>query len=120
VGEIDFLGRDPRTSRLVVLEDKMTFPGLEASFWRDDVHEFVLRKGSYATQFRKKLAWVRENRNGITKALGVAQSPDQIQAAMITLYPCIAREFIADFECVSLTEFSLDFNKTGFWPYPTV
>jgi hypothetical protein len=117
VGEIDFLGHDPRTSHLVVLEDKMTFPGLEASFWRDDVHEFVARKRSYVTQFRKKLAWVRENRDRITKALGLGQSPDQIQAAMLTLYPCIAREFIADFECVSLTEFMLDFKEAGFWPY---
>jgi hypothetical protein len=60
---------------------------------------------------------LRENRDRITKALGLGQSPDQIQAAMLTLYPCIAREFIADFECVSLTEFMLDFKEAGLWPY---
>jgi hypothetical protein len=36
---------------------------------------------------------------------------------MLTLYPCIAGGFIADFPCVSLTEFMLDYEQKGTWPY---
>ncbi len=36
---------------------------------------------------------------------------------MLTLYPCIARVFIPDFQCVSITEFMLDYADRGGWPY---
>jgi hypothetical protein len=40
-----------------------------------------------------------------------------VASAMLTLYPCIAREFIPDFPCVSLTEFLLDYEQRSSWPY---
>jgi hypothetical protein len=117
VGEIDFLGYHPQQAILVAVEAKMVMTGLEPCYWRDDLDTFVYRTGSYAERFRRKLAWVRENRQRIADVLG-AKSPVKIAFAMFTLYPCIARGFIQDFECVSLAEFMLDFQRKSAWPYP--
>jgi hypothetical protein len=119
VGEIDFLGYDPRNRYLVLVEAKMSFTGVEARFWRDDLDEFIYRKRSYANQFRKKIAWVQRERLRIQKALGYSDIA-AIAPAMLTLYPCIAREFISDFPCVSITEFLLDFKQPSPWPYPQI
>jgi len=116
VGEIDFLGFEPQSRFLVVVESKMTFTGLEGRFWRDDLDGFVHRERSYARQFRKKIAWVQKERARIQQALGYRDVAG-VAAAMITLYPCIAQEFISDFPCVSLTEFRLDFQERQKWPY---
>ena len=40
VGEIDFLGYHSQQRLLVLAEAKMTLPGLEARYWRDDLDEF--------------------------------------------------------------------------------
>ena len=96
----------------------MVMTGLEPRYWRDDFHEFVLRRGSYAERFRKKISWVTEQGQAICRALGwgpvAAVSP-----VMLTLYPCVAGGFIADFPCVSLTEFMLDYERAKRWPYKT-
>lgn len=117
VGEIDFLGYHPQEKLLVVIESKMVMTGLEARYWRDDLHEFVTGAGSYAEHFRRKIAWVSENRHAISEALGFCEVSN-VAPAMLTLYPCIARAFISDFPCVSLTEFMLDYEQKSQWPYP--
>lgn len=120
VGEIDFLGFDPLKGLLVLAEAKMVNSGLEAKYWRDDVEAFVTKKKSYAVQFRKKVAWVRTN---ITRLSAALDLPDGVGVApvMLTLYPCIAKTFIHDFPCVSLTEFMLDYRELAGWPYaPTL
>ncbi len=119
VGEIDFLGYHCEHGLLVLVESKMVMTGLEGSYWRDDLDEFVRRPGSYADRFRRKLAWVSENRRAIGVALGL-DAVAGVGAAMLTLYPCIAREFIPDFPCVSVTEFMLDYERKARWPYPLV
>lgn len=116
VGEIDFLGFDSISKLLIIIEAKMTFTGIEARFWRDDLEAFVRRKRSYAHQFRKKIAWVQQERARIQKALGLDHVAG-VAAAMITLYPCIAQELITDFPCVSIAEFRLDFEEKKQWPY---
>jgi hypothetical protein len=116
VGEMDFLGYHPAQKLLVIIEAKMTMTGIEARFWRDDLDQFVFRPGSYAERFRRKLSWVSENRAAITRALGFDGAAG-VGAAMLTLYPCIARTFIPDFPCVSITEFMLDYERAKQWPY---
>ena len=101
---------------MVVVEAKMAMTGLEARYWRDDVDEFVSRPGSYAEHFRRKIIWVKENRDAISVALGLP-IVEKIGCVMVTLYPCIARVFIDDFPCVSMAEFMLDYNRQAKWPY---
>ena len=116
VGELDFLGHHPEEQALILVEDKMTFTGLEAVFWRDHLSQFAQGEKSYAAKFRRKIAWVQENRPSIAAALGL-NDVSHVHSAMITLYPCIAAEVIADFPCVSLTEVMLDYRACGRWPY---
>jgi hypothetical protein len=116
VGDIDFLGYIAERKTLVCIEAKNVMTGLEARYWRDDLDEFVIRSGSYAEHFRKKLAWVKANVNEIAFILGYGPVR-VVGGAMLTLYPCIAREFIPDFPCVSLTEFLLDYEQKSGWPY---
>lgn len=116
IGELDFLGHHPEENALILIEDKMTFTGLEASFWRDDLSQFVEGEKSYAAKFRRKIAWVQENRGTIVAALGLT-NVSRVHSARITLYPCIAAEVITDFPCVSLTEIMLDHRAHGRWPY---
>jgi hypothetical protein len=117
VGEIDFLGYEPKERLLVLAEAKMVSTGIEAKYWRDDVATFVGRKGSYVEKFRKKISWVTQQRRVLAVALGL---PEDVRVApvMLTLYPCIAKIFIDDFPCVSLTEFMLDYRTAAKWPYP--
>lgn len=116
VGEIDYIGYQPRERILLIAEAKMVMTGLEAAYWRDDLDEFVFRRGSYAERFRRKLAWATEHSDQICAVLGV-RAPELVCGIMLTLYPCIARAFITDFPCVSITEFMLDYEERGTWPY---
>lgn len=117
IGEIDFLGYHAQQKLIVVAEAKMAMTGLEASYWRDDLAEFVSRPGSYAERFRRKILWVKENQKAISAALGLTDVSG-IGCVMLTLYPCIARLFVNDFPCVSLAEFMLDYQRQSKWPYP--
>ncbi len=116
VGEIDFIGYSQTDRLLVIAEAKMVYSGIEAKFWRDDVSTFVGRKGSYAEKFRRKIEWVKSQRAAIAAALGIPTDP-RIAPVMVTLYPCIAKSFIDDFPCVSLTELMLDYGQIKAWPY---
>ncbi len=116
VGEIDFLGYHPEWNCLLVAEAKMVMTGLEARYWRDDIKQFVSGSSSYAKRFRRKIAWMIENAARICEAMEIAPVP-KIAPVMLTLYPCIARMFIPDFECVSITEFMLDCERASAWPY---
>lgn len=117
VGEIDFLGFEPRENLLVLAEAKMVNSGLEAKYWRDDVETFVTGRKSYSVKFRRKIEWVSANLPALRTALNL---PDTVRIAsvMLTFYPCIASSFIDDFPCVSLTEFMLDYRQCEGWPYP--
>jgi len=119
VGGIDFLGYHPDQRLLIIIEAKMVMTGLEARYWRDDLDEFVHRSGSYAERLRRKSAWIKENISIIASLLGYGPI-NAIGTAMITLYPCIAGQFIRDFPCVSLTEFLLDYEQYSRWPYQVV
>jgi len=116
VGELDFLGHCVIDDAIVLIEAKMVLTGLEGSYWRDDVSQFVTGKKSFAVQFRKKISWVSNNLDAIVNALD-APHVRKLQVAMLTLYPCIATEMIDDFACRSLTEFMLDYRKHNRWPY---
>lgn len=116
VGEVDYIGYQPDERILLIAEAKMVMTGLEGAYWRDDLDEFVFRRGSYAERFRRKLAWTTEHSQQICATLGVPR-PDLVRGVMLTLYPCIAGAFIADFPCVSITEFMLDYEEHGRWPY---
>ncbi len=107
VGELDFLGWHKDRRELLLVEAKMTNSGIEARYWRDDLTAFTRGNKCYANQFRRKIEWVKANIPQILKALGAP--PDcSFSPFMVTLYPCIAAEFIDDFPCVSVTEMMLD------------
>lgn len=117
IGGVDFIGYCPKQRLAVVVEAKMVMSGLEPRYWRDDIHEFVTGSDSYAERFRKKRRWIKQNLENIAAALGYDR-PAGLGTAMLTLYPCIADQFIPDFRCTSLTEFLLDYEKNSGWPYP--
>ena len=116
VGEIDFLGIDPVRRVIVVAEAKMIKGGIEPAFWRKEVDEFVKDADSYANRFRKKVAWVAENRDEISAILG-GPPLCQIAFALVTLYPSIVQEFLPDMRCVSIAELVLDHERARQWPY---
>ena len=91
--------------------------GLEPRFFRDALSQFVRGKGNYAERFRKKLSWVLENRRAVARALGVSLAEPRMAGVLLTLYPSFASYSIADFPCVSITEFMLDYEAAGGWPY---
>lgn len=107
VGELDFLGWSQERREVILVEAKMTNSGVESRYWRSDLREFVYAKKSYANQFRKKIAWVRANWEKIIEILG-ATNDCSFSARMVTLYPCIATEFIDDFSCASIAELMLE------------
>lgn len=116
VGEIDFIGYSSAENLILVLECKMALTGLEARFWRDDLDRFVNRKHSYREQLLRKVAWVRSNLESVSRAMGVPNDA-RLATAMVSLYPCIADEVIAEFRLVSITELMLDYERSGGWPY---
>jgi len=112
VGDLDFLGYNSRRREILLVEDKMTFTGLEAQLWRDDIDQFVWGKKPYADQFRRKRAWVSENFECICRLMG-APIESNFDARLLTLYPSIASEFIEDFQCQSITEFMVHFSENA-------
>lgn len=110
VGDLDYLGYNSVRREILLVEAKMTFTGLEAQLWRDDVDQFVRGKKSYADQFRRKRDWVSENFNCICRLMGAPPASD-FNSRLLTLYPCIASEFIDDFQCQSITEFMLSIEQ---------
>lgn len=111
VGNLDYIGWHPERQIILLIEAKMTNTGLEAQYWRDDIERFVRRSDCYANQLRRKIAWAQENLSRIEKKLG-APVGTKLEPRMVTLYPCIASEFIDDFKCLSLTELMTDLGIT--------
>jgi len=110
VGELDFLGWHKERRQLLLVEAKMTNSGIEARHWRDDLTAFTRGSKCYAHLFRRKIEWVKANKTQILRVLGAP--PDcSFSPFMVTLYPCIAAEFIDDFPCVSITELMLDMEQ---------
>ena len=121
VGDIDFLGRCPKSNILILTEAKMTNTGLEAKHWRDDMEDFVLKeRGSYQSQITRKAEWVSHSINRVCEALNVPNT-SHVGSAIVTLYPCIAQEeLIGQLPCVSITELVLDWREKEAWPYASV
>ena len=115
VGQIDFLGFDQRSRCLVVIEAKMVSGSLEPVFWRDELDDFLGSSG-YIERFRRKVRWVQHNRSQIAKLLAI-QTHVEVAAALVTYYPSIAREFVEEIPCISLTELILDYEMVHGWPY---
>lgn len=102
VGEIDFLGFDPKRNMLVVLEDKLVTPGVDPAQFGDDIKKFATDKGgkTYSDQLRTKVDWVEQNHAAICIALVskfpelVSIQPVGIAHAIVTRTPSYARFFI--------------------------
>lgn len=108
VGDLDYIGWHPGRGTVLLIEAKMTNTGIEAQYWRDDLDQFVRRRDSHAAQFRRKISWTLGNREAILNALGAPVDSD-FEFRLVTLYPCIAAEFIEDFKCLSLAELMAEF-----------
>lgn len=123
VGEIDYIGYSEKESLLLIGECKLVGDSFEPKLFRDDISEFVTSKKSYANKFKKKVDWTRNNLSLISRALDSMSlyknkiSPNKIAGAIITFVPTIAAHFIEDYPCVGLTEFMLDYEKIGKYPY---
>ncbi len=119
VGELDFLGYSEHSKQLVLVECKMVQMATDPKMWRRDNSEFITRtKNSYASKFRRKIEFVRNNRVGVIKALGHDCSEDDhdLGVAMVTLYPSLVSAFITDFPCLSVTELIEKLEQSKCWP----
>lgn len=123
VGEIDFVGYSAEEKILLVVECKLVRDSFEPKLFQDDIHEFVNAKKAYVKKFRKKVDWVKDNVSSISEALtstGIYEADveaSKVAAVMITFIPTIASYFIADYPCVSLTEFILAYENSEEFPY---
>jgi hypothetical protein len=119
--ELDYFGYSPREKLLVFGECKMLDEGSEPGDFHDDVETFVNGTKPYAQKFRKRLQWICDNANAIRAALAsVFNEPidaTHVAPVMVTYYPNIATDFIADFRCVCLSELLRDYDVQGRWPY---
>ncbi|MFA6561676.1 MAG: hypothetical protein WCV00_07175 [Verrucomicrobiia bacterium] len=118
VGQLDFLGYNSAERLLLLAEFKMVEEGTEPRFYRDAIAQFVRNKVNYADKFRRKIAWVTENREHLAGMFLPGSGSVRLASVMITLYPCFASFFIDDFPCVSITHFRLDYQRKSGWPYP--
>jgi hypothetical protein len=122
VGELDFVGYSSKDLMLVILECKMSRDSTEPRLFRDDVSDFVTSANSYKIKFARKVAWVMSNATKICEALKSVQipvdtPPTRIGSALVTFVPSIAARLITEFPCVSLTEFMLEYESAGRWPF---
>lgn len=123
VGEIDYIGYSEKEELLVVAECKIIRDSFEPAFFRKDIDDFIESKKSYAIKFRKKVSWIESNILAISEALmsnrlfALEVLPKKVASILVTFIPTIASDFIDDFTCVSLTEFMLDYETIGHYPY---
>ena len=107
VGEIDFLGIDKKTGKLVLYEFKMNNTGFEARGFRKDISDYTGKNG-YLNSFSNKVQWVRENLNEVSKMIAQNESwNDQIiglEFAFLTHFNSIASCFINDVRCLTIYE----------------
>jgi hypothetical protein len=118
VGQLDFLGYSPSERLLLLAEFKMVEEGTEPRFYRDAIAQFVRNKSNYADKFRRKIAWMKENRKRIADILAHGENSVRVATVMVTLYPSFASFFIDDFPCISITHLRLNFQRKGAWPFP--
>ena len=125
IGEIDFLGFSPKDNAVIIAECKCVKGALEPSFDRDDINEFVLGEDAYMKKLKKKSDWVFDNISAICTALSsvpglkIGTNVRQAFSILITYYPSPAAFYWNETPCVSLTEFMLDYQEQGAWPYRT-
>lgn len=123
VGEIDYIGYSSSEKILLIAECKMVRSGMEPTFFRDDISDFVTSSKPYIQKFNNKIAWVSDNIEKIKEALETeSEFPAEIEfnnigTALITCFPTFASYFIHDFPCISLVEFCLEYERIQSWPY---
>jgi hypothetical protein len=123
VGELDFIGFSVVDSMLLLIECKMSRDSTEPRLFRDDVSDFVRSRKNYRDRFLKKIRWVTDNAEPIVAALksvpGLRMDgrPSRMGAAMLTYVPSIASSLISDFSCVSITEFMIEYESAGRYPF---
>jgi hypothetical protein len=107
---------------LVIGECKLVRDSFEPKLFQEDISDFVYSDKAYLRKFKKKVQWVQENLLDASHALASSQKYDtevkpQLAGLIITFFPTVASYFIDDFPCVSLTEFMIDYESTGKYPY---
>lgn len=123
IGEIDFLGISPRDNALIVAECKCVRGSYEPNTDRDDIKDFITGNNAYMKKLAKKADWVFKNVASVCSALpsvigaGSRTDLNRVHSIMITYYPSPAALFWDKTPCVSLTEFMLDYQDKGAWPY---
>ena len=125
IGEIDFLGFSPKDNAVIIAECKCVKGALEPSYDRDDIKDFVMGENAYMKKLKKKSDWAFDNMSAICTALAsvtgleIGINARQLFSILITYYPSPAAFFWNETPCVSLTEFMLDYQEQGAWPYKT-
>lgn len=123
IGEIDFLGISPRDNAVIVAECKCVQGSYEPNTDRDDITDFITGNNAYMKKLAKKAEWVFDNNSAVCSALSsvIGELPKadlkRVHSIMVTYYPSPAALFWDITPCVSLTEFMLDYQKKGAWPY---
>ena len=123
IGEIDFLGISPRDDAVIVAECKCVQGSYEPNTDRDDIKDFNTGDDAYMKKLAKKAKWVFDNVAAVSTALSsvVGAVPKaklrRVHSIMVTYYPAPAALFWDKTPCVSLTEFMLDYQEKGAWPY---
>ena len=123
IGEIDFLGISPRDDAVIVAECKCVQGSLEPNSDRDDIKDFISGDNAYMKKLAKKAEWVFDNIAAVCSALSSVNVAvpradlRRVHSIMVTYYPSPAALFWDKTPCVSLTEFMLDYQETGAWPY---
>jgi len=100
----------------------MSRDSTEPRLFRDDISGFVTSPNSYKTKFAKTVAWVIANAPEICEALKslriqIDTRPTRVGPALVTFVPSIAARLITEFPCVSLTEFMIEYDSAGRWPF---
>lgn len=123
VGEIDYLGVLPAENLLIIAECKLVRGGLEPTYFRDDISDFVSSSDSYVKKFSRKVDWVSDNFPAVVRSLRSEPafpsdiSPKALAPVIITCFPTFASYFIDEYSCVSITELCMELEATSSWPY---
>lgn len=125
IGDLDYLGYSDRDKSIILIECKFLDSGMEPRFYRDDISAFVTNNPSFSSKLLKKAEWVRKNAGAVCRAISSltdersAIEPTKLLTAFVTLVPTFASYFVADFPCVSLSEFVNEYKTDNRWPYST-
>ena len=124
VGEIDLLLVDPATGDLVIGEVKRVRPATWPPDFAEDKSKFVDGEDSYVAKFRRKLAWIEDNR---MRVLAHLRTLKQLPAAftdsgrscavIITDAECVAQVFCDDIVIISLQRLLRRHEVSGQWAF---